>query len=266
MNKEYISVIIPMYNAASTIVDALESVRKQDYDCRLEIIIINDGSTDNSLCLVEQYKIGHDELDIRIVSKENGGVASARNAGIKATKGEFIALLDSDDEWHPHKLSALMPCFMNKEIDCIGSARNNKTLKVGFRTIKKLTRIYPADLVFRWNPQTSTVVLRKSVVDKIGYYNENLRYAEDGEYWLRIAHYCGFYVIPDSLIITGHGKPDYGASGLSGNLKKMHEGELCAIGSAYTIGGISSIVCFIAKLFAIFKYLKRKIIVSLRKI
>jgi glycosyltransferase involved in cell wall biosynthesis len=254
-----------MYNSADTIIDALESVRKQDYNGRVEIIVVNDGSTDNSLRLVEEYRAMHNDLNIHIIDKPNGGVASARNTGIKAANGEFIALLDSDDEWLPHKLSAIMPWFDNAEIGCIGSARNNKICKVGFRTIKKLTRIYPADLVFRWNPQTSTVVLRKSVVDKIGCYNEKLRYAEDGEYWLRIAQDCGFYVIPESLVVTGHGKHNYGESGLSGNLLKMHQGELYAIDTAYNTGGISLVIWFMAKLFAKFKYLKRKIIVSLRK-
>jgi hypothetical protein len=157
-----------------------------------------------------------------------------------------------------------MPYFANEDIDCIGSSRNGRILKCGFKTIKKLTRIFPQDIVFRWNPQTSSVVFRKSIVEKIGLYNENLRYAEDGEYWLRIAHYCGFFVIPDSLVITGGGKSDYGESGLSANLKEMHIGELKAIYSAYNMRAISWITYTVAIFFARLKYIRRKIVVVSR--
>ncbi|MDR2407261.1 MAG: glycosyltransferase, partial [Bacteroidales bacterium] len=227
-------------------------------------IIVNDGSTDNSLDLVAKYKNEHEELNICIINKVNGGVASARNAGIKVAKGEFIALLDSDDEWLVNKLKTIMPYFNNKEIDCIGSSRNGRILKCGFKTIKKTTQIYPHDLVFRWNPQTSSVVFRKSIVEKIGLYNENMKYAEDGEYWLRIAHYCRFFVIPDSLVITGGGKHDYGESGLSGNLKKMHIGELKAIYSAYNMRAITLFSYYLARIFAMLKYMRRKIFVAMR--
>jgi glycosyltransferase involved in cell wall biosynthesis len=254
-----------MYNAASTIVDALESVRIQNYGNDLEIIIINDGSNDNSLDIAAKYRLDHPYLNIEIISKENGGAAGARNAGIRAANGDFIALLDADDEWLENKLKILMPYFNNKEIDCIGSGRNGKPLKVGFKDIKELTRIYPADLVFRWNPCTPSVIFRKSIIKKIGLYNETLSYAEDCEYWGRIAHYCGFYVIPDSLVITGHGKHDYGQSGLSNNLMKMHKGELYAINNAYSIGGISWVVCCLAKIFARIKYIRRINILLLRK-
>ena len=254
-----------MYNASSTIVDALESVRMQNYRNNLEIIIINDGSGDNSLNIATKYSLDHPYLNINIINKENGGVASARNVGIKAASGDFIALLDSDDEWVDNKLNILMPYFKNEKIDCIGSGRNGKPLKVGFKNIKELTRIYPVDLVFRWNPCTPSVIFRKSIIGKIGLFNENLKYGEDCEYWGRIAHYCGFFVIPDSLVITGHGIHEYLQSGLSSNLRKMHKGELYAINNTYSIGGISWIMCCFAKVFARIKYIRRIIIVILRK-
>jgi glycosyltransferase involved in cell wall biosynthesis len=259
-----ISVVIPMYNAVLTVLNTLESVRNQEFDGDMEIIIVNDGSTDNSLDLVVKYKNEHKDLNICIIDKVNGGVATARNAGIKAAKGEFIALLDADDEWLTNKLKTIMPYFDNGKIDCIGSSRNGQILKCGFKSIKKLTRIYPHDLVFRWNPSTPSVVFRKSIVEKIGLYNENMKYAEDGEYWLRIAFNCGFFVIPDSLVITGGGKHDYGESGLSGNLKGMHIGELRAIQSAYNMGAITLSTCYLAKLFANLKYMRRKILVKIR--
>jgi glycosyltransferase involved in cell wall biosynthesis len=260
-----ISVIIPMYNSSSTIVNALESVRKQKYIDALEIIIVNDGSTDSSLDVVNLFRSEHKELNIKVINKINGGVASARNVGINKANGEFIALLDSDDEWIDNKLNIMMPYFDDPGVECLGSARNDRILKVGFKTVKRLIKIYPYDLVFRWNPQTSSVVFRREVIEKIGTYNEKMRYAEDGEYWLRIAHYCGFYVIPDSLVTTGNGKHEYGDKGLSGNLREMHTGELSAIDSAFTMGSISLFICFTAKLLAKIKYLRRKLVVRIRK-
>jgi glycosyltransferase involved in cell wall biosynthesis len=260
-----ISVVIPIYNSESTIIKALESVRKQNYMEGLEIIIVNDGSMDNSVDIVKQYKLKYDDMNIKIINKKNGGVAYARNAGIRESNGEFIALLDSDDEWLSNKLSVIMPYFNNSKIDCIGSARDGKIIKIGFKSIKELTKIQPNDLVFRWNPQTSTVIFRKSIIDKIGLYNENMRYAEDCEYWLRIAQHCGFYCIPNSLVMTGNGKHYYGQSGLSGNLSAMHRGELHAISVIFTRRGISLPIYFFAKLFARLKYIKRIIVVKLRK-
>jgi glycosyltransferase involved in cell wall biosynthesis len=261
-----VSVVIPMYNAALTIFNTLESVRNQEFDGDIEIIIINDGSIDNSLDLVTKYKNDHKELNIRIINKANGGVSSARNVGIKIANSEFVALLDSDDEWLGNKLKIIMPYFINMEIDCVGSSRDVRLLKCGFKTIKRLTRIYPHDLVFRSNLVTPAIVFRKSIVGKIGLFNEELFYGEDYEYWLRIAQNCSFYVIPDSLVITGNGKNDYGDSGLSSNLKMMHKGILWAIDNSFRNGGISLTIWFLAKTFAKIKYIRRVIVVALRKL
>ena len=107
-----ISVIIPMYNAGKTIVRALESVRNQTYKAQsyepLEIIVINDGSTDRSLQVVNRYMQEHPEMDITIIDKPNGGVSSARNAGFRQATGQWLALLDSDDQWLPNKMEVQM--------------------------------------------------------------------------------------------------------------------------------------------------------------
>ena len=95
-----ISVVIPAYNAESTIVDCINSVLRQTrVDLVDEILVVDDGSLDNTV------KYIRDEIDsniVRIISKENGGVSTARNAGIKNAKGKWIALLDSDDVWKPY--------------------------------------------------------------------------------------------------------------------------------------------------------------------
>ena len=105
MNQKKISVIIPNYNYARYLDQAIQSVLKQSYD-NLELIVVNNGSTDNSLEILEKY-----EHEIRLINQPNLGQSGARNSGLSLSTGEFIAFLDADDFWEPAKLemqSALM--------------------------------------------------------------------------------------------------------------------------------------------------------------
>jgi glycosyltransferase involved in cell wall biosynthesis len=94
-----ISTIIPTYNRHDLIVSSIESVLAQTYQNH-EIIVVDDGSTDNTLGILKQY-----QDKIKVVQKDNGGSASARNIGLEHASGDYIAYLDSDDTWHPDKLS-----------------------------------------------------------------------------------------------------------------------------------------------------------------
>ena len=95
-----ISIVIPLYNKERAIINTLQSVLAQTYtDC--EIIIVDDGSTDNSLNVVHKRISELENERIRVIHKKNGGVSSARNRGIKEAKGEYVALLDGDDLWEP---------------------------------------------------------------------------------------------------------------------------------------------------------------------
>lgn len=96
-----ISVVIPLYNKAHTIVKTLNTVMCQTYN-DFEVIIVNDGSTDNG---VEVIKMNFSDRRIRIINQENAGVGAARNRGAEEARGEWLAFLDGDDEWHPHYLS-----------------------------------------------------------------------------------------------------------------------------------------------------------------
>jgi glycosyltransferase involved in cell wall biosynthesis len=103
-----ISVIIPFYNRVNYIQRALESVFCQDFK-NFEIIAIDDGSTDRSAQIVKEFN----HIPINLISQENLGAASARNAGIRAARGRFITFLDSDDIWVPNKLSSQLADFHN---------------------------------------------------------------------------------------------------------------------------------------------------------
>ncbi|EEX7042578.1 glycosyltransferase family 2 protein, partial [Escherichia coli O157] len=107
-----ISVIIPAYNAEYTISEALNSVCRQHGDFVKEIIVVDDGSSDNTSTIVIGFSEKYPSL-IKLIKKNNEGVASARNEGVKYATGTFIAFLDADDVWYPDKLQKQMK-FINE--------------------------------------------------------------------------------------------------------------------------------------------------------
>ena len=120
-----ISVIIPLYNAENTILAALDSVKNQEGDFDFEILVINDGSNDKSAEKVQQFIDENPQLNIQLIHQENKGVSSARNAGLRLAKGEFIAFLDADDVWLPHKTKVMMKVLTeNSEIYYVIVIRN----------------------------------------------------------------------------------------------------------------------------------------------
>ena len=102
-----VSVVVPAFNAANTIVETLHSVSRQTY-AALEIVVIDDGSTDATAEIARR----HGDPRLRVVAKANGGVASARNAGIRESKGAFVAFIDADDLWHPTKIAKQLPVLL----------------------------------------------------------------------------------------------------------------------------------------------------------
>lgn len=261
-----ISVIIPMYNSEDTIKRALDSIKNQTaLDKIEEIIIVNDGSKDRSLETVEEYHLNNKELPIKVIDKKNGGVSTARNTGLRAAKSKYVALLDSDDEWAPTKTEKQLEILENNpEIDFIGCNRNNEDIKILFKKVDKLHKASLKELIITMFPQTSTAIFKRSVIDKVGYYDENQKYAEDGNYWMKICANCNFYVIPDSLVITGGGKPSFGHSGLSGNLKEMQLGTIKNIKDLLNEGYINKFQYTITYAFYYIKYVRRIIITKMR--
>ena len=131
-----ISVVIPMYNAENTIVTALDSIKNQTYKCNYQILVINDGSNDNSKKKVEEYILENPKMNITLVNQANSGVSKARNEGLRRAEGDYIALLDSDDEWLPEKIEKQIALFeKDNNIDLLGTNRNNEHVKrfLGFK-------------------------------------------------------------------------------------------------------------------------------------
>lgn len=222
-----ISVVIPMYNAEKNIVEALDSVKHQTGDFVFEIIVIDDGSTDESKKIVEQYISDNQLLDIKLISQTNKGVSSARNKGLKIAKYDFIALLDADDEWLPVKTERqIYHMEKEKSIDFISCRVNDNPLLFPYNTEKELVKVNFNQLIFRNSIPSPTVIFKRKILDNTGYFSENQRYAEDINYWLKISLHNQIYILNESLVIAGKGKRSFGVSGLSANLSEMEKGHI----------------------------------------
>lgn len=222
-----ISVIIPLYNAENSIEKALQSIKNQTWTGDFEILVINDGSTDKSKKVVETYIQKNSELKIQLINQENGGVSKARNTGLELAKGEYIALLDSDDEWYPQKTERQMIFLESstEEIDFLGCRRKNHEILYPYKIEhNNLALISFRELMFRNETQPSTVIFKSKVLKNSGLFDAKQRYAEDLNYWLKISEHNKMYILNEELVLTGAGKRTFGVSGLSANLGAMEKG------------------------------------------
>ena len=268
-----VSVVIPVYNAESTIEVCFASVYDdlKDSGYSFEIILIDDGSTDKSLVLLEEIKEEYGSF-VHIISQENAGVSSARNAGLKRAKGKYIAFCDSDDRWLKGKTTVSMNILkMYPDVKClagkyIGKENGDIQKSVNTETITpKLKYISMTMQLFKNHFHPPTVILSSEIIASDIFYNERIRYSEDFDFFNKIV--CKFpAIIVDEVFsraITD--KYMYGDSGLSSNLWKMEKGELYALSLAYKTLGVSVFLFIAAVVFSIAKYFRRLIIVFIRR-
>ncbi len=257
-----ISVVIPMYNAEKSILQSLDSIYTQTWRGDLEIIVVNDGSKDNSKALVEAYIRDNSRDNILLVDQENAGVSRARNEGMRRCTGDWICLLDSDDTWLPNKLERQLEVLKDSSIDFLGTTRNGEYFsQLAFRRLDKINHISAKELLFKFVFVTPTVIFRREIIERVGYFDESQRFAEEGNYFIRVANACNCYLLNESLVITGGGKHDFGESGLSSNLWEMEKGELKNIRMAFRIGVINIAEFLFFNVFSFLKYGRRVLIV-----
>lgn len=187
-----VSVIIPTYNRKDYVTEAIDSVLNQTYK-DFEIIVVDDGSTDDTGELLKE-RYGD---RIRYFYKENGGCASARNYGIKVSRGEYIAFLDSDDKYLPEKLEDQVEILeKNEQIGFVYSDSysfdgNKQKLSESVRPDKDNRVDYALFMVT--NMANGSFVVRRDCLDISGYYNELMRYNEDTDLLLRLSVNCKVY-------------------------------------------------------------------------
>ena len=264
MKNLKISVIIPMYNASKSIIKALDSIKFQTCKADYQILIINDGSKDDSEVVVNQYILDNPRMNITLISQENSGVSKARNAGLKLAKGDYIAFLDSDDAWFDDKIQKQIKLMTSEpKIDFLGCAFDGLYLQgVGE---DKLIPINVNKLIFKNYFQPSTVIMKKIVLDEVGYFDENQRYAEEGNYFIRVANQFSCFFWNTKVINYGDGKSGFGVSGLSANLKEMHKGFVKNLQFSYVEGFISKPQYVSSRAIAELKYIRRLILTRLIK-
>lgn len=186
MKNPLVSVIIPLYNQKEFVEEAIESVLNQSYS-NIEIIVVNDGSTDNPLDVLTRFK-----NDIRLIDQENKGLAAARNTGIKNSSGEYIQLLDADDfldkdkiklqlEFNQMRSSVISYCEISSYDNNTGSSspRNIGEVKDMFSHLFNFWYTYPLPV--------HSLLIKKDIFEQFGLFDEDLKAVEDRYYLGKLA-------------------------------------------------------------------------------
>lgn len=222
------SVIMPCYNVAPFVAEAIHSVLRQSFR-DFELIMVDDGSTDETATICSRF-LGH---NVHLVSQTNRGLAGARNSGIRAAKGEYIALLDSDDVWHPRKLERHLALLeANPELGISfdpSTFMDDRGALLGIVQKPRLIGIDACHVLTR-NPIGcgSAPVIRRAALDEIRFdgangdcwFDEGFRQSEDIELWVRLALTTSWQIAGLEQSLTFYRVSD---RGLSANISKQLE-------------------------------------------
>ncbi len=233
-----VSVIIPVYNAEKTVRKALQSVVSQDFEESVEIVITNDGSTDRSLVIIDEFFQEH-PFPHKISSQKNSGVSKARNEAMKQASGKYLAFLDADDEWLPSKLWSQIEMMEQHDLHFLAAKRTNQKILFPYSVQNGMAAITFKKLLIRNEVHPSTVIISKKLMEKTGFFDEKQRYAEDVNYWMRISEHFAMFILNRPLVLAGGGKRTFGVSGLSANLKMMDKGFRKNLRDMYNAGRLN---------------------------
>lgn len=199
-----VSVIIPAWNAAWCVGRAVESVLAQTF-MNYELIVVDDGSTDATLEVLRSYGEA-----VRVISQANGGMSSARNAGIRQARGRYLAFLDADDRWRPEKLARQVELMEKEPLLAFCSAstllEDEQGKAVGIWDCRRAGRRATLADIFDNHATVaggaSSVLARRDLVAELGGFDETLRGAEDTDLWIRLAACGSFACIADPLVVV----------------------------------------------------------------
>lgn len=204
-NLHTVDVIIPVFNGERYIMRAVETASYQTFPPK-SIIVVDDGSTDNTASLLAASSFG---IPLEVIRQENRGLSSARNTGIKHSTSKFVAFLDADDEWYPTKLEEQLKVFMvadsernlgvvycnYREIDAHGNVLVGKPLPE--LRGKIFTELLDGN---RISGSGSSVLARRDCFIQAGLFDERLKACEDWDMWLRLAMFFEFDFTPNTLV------------------------------------------------------------------
>ena len=199
MNADLVSIVIPTYNYGKFLGIAVKSVLNQTFH-NIEVIIVDDGSTDNTAVIAQQLM--QQDSRVKSVYQHNQGLSAARNTGLRESRGEFVVFLDADDKLHAQKIQAHLEHFSRIPAADISYGRSRYFLSANpAQTFASLdldenswmpgisgeaTTLLPILIVNNILPVCSAM-LRRSVVEKVGFFNTQLKSLEDWDYWIRAA-------------------------------------------------------------------------------
>jgi glycosyltransferase involved in cell wall biosynthesis len=202
-----VSVIIPTYNRSQKVARAIQSVLDQSFR-DLEIIVVDDGSTDDTNQRLDRFG-----FSIKYIRQSvNRGVSAARNRGIKSSCAPWIAFLDSDDYWLKGKLDVQMD-FVHGNPGTVACQTEEIWIRRGRRVNPKRRHRKPSGDIFEQSLKLclvspSSVIIRRTVFDEVGLFDETLRAAEDYDLWLRISCRHPVYLIDRGLVVKEGGHTD----------------------------------------------------------
>lgn len=201
-NQPLVSIIIPVYNGSNYLKKAIDSALNQTYS-NIEILVINDGSTDNGH--TEQIAVSYG-ASVQYIHQPNGGVASALNRGIKEMNGKYMSWLSHDDVYYSKKIEKQIEYFRSYKFQNCILYSNYDFIDKDSRFIRKsnIPYIKPnnfiCDLILGYPIHGCTALVPKAVFDRIGYFDETLRTTQDYDIWYRMAKRFDFIFIEDELI------------------------------------------------------------------
>ncbi|MBE9214268.1 glycosyltransferase [Plectonema cf. radiosum LEGE 06105] len=224
-----ISVIVPVFNGEKTVEETIKSILNQTFS-NIEIIVINDGSTDRTLEIVEKIL----DSRIKIFSYPNGGLSVSRNRGISQAKGEYISFIDADDLWTADKLELQWQALQSNPQAAVAYSwtdyidESSKFIKSG-RRIKVNGDAFSKLLVTNFLENGSNPLIRQQALEKVGGFDESLAAAEDKDMWLRLAVNYDFVCVekPQILYRTSN-------NSMSTNLKRQESASLKVIERAFS--------------------------------
>ncbi len=196
-----VSVIIPAFNAEKTILETIQSLQKQTFP-DFEIIVINDGSTDRTVEILNEIEDGR----LKVFSYENGGLPVARNRGIDRATGEYITFLDADDLWTPDKIELQLAALQqNPEAGVAYSwtafINEKSEFLYAWEPLYYQGNIYPQLLLRNFISSGSNIMVRSKYIQAAGKFDPTLKSAEDWDYYIRLAALCHFVLVPKYQIL-----------------------------------------------------------------
>jgi glycosyltransferase involved in cell wall biosynthesis len=202
-----VTVIIPTFNRAEKVARAISSVIGQTF-ADFEIIVVDDGSQDNTEHAVAQFG----ESLTYIAHTSNLGVSAARNTGIKKSSSPLIAFLDSDDYWLPEKLAAQVE-FFNNHPEAVACQTAESWIRNGRRVNPKKKHLKPSGEIFEPSLKLclvspSAVMLKRTLLEEVGLFDEGFPACEDYDLWLRIACRYPIHLISEQLVVKEGGHQD----------------------------------------------------------